>query len=768
MTRQKDKKKAPSKSNETSIERGATALQNARYKDAIIFYKQLIKMEARDEWKYRLAKAYHGRACELGGKGMYEEALAVLANAISHDPSIDHFEELIQWSIGAGRYEAAVKKFLNVRNQLGKDELDRFESMFALAVVSSSDELAKFFPEDSKLRSHLPVIRQAIDAYCRGDDRTLAALLGQISFHSPYRDMRSILSALSTHASGATDAIERLSRISENSAFKPAARIVEQAISNPLDVRKLAQYSAQSRDFILTVQGIDSRSWDLAEKISKTPVSAKNLFNLLLNDPLFHVNRLVQELCYQLLAQYPYGIRAYEKKVKALEKFEFYRIHALALERGQDYDNATKAWAGAAHAMAQQDENRKNRLIRAMFLRRSAACAELGGDFLSIGARRLLEDSLKFDPDNLATYHRLFKIYKNANDHSHYECVERAVKRFPENSEVLLVAIEAAIERNTFKKAAKYAKTLLSLDPINQRARALLIKSHLSHAAKLIMQKKFELARKEIDAAEELEAANRLSGLIPLHRGLIEYAQSNEKQGEQMIDLACKMIGSYLRGYFNTAVEMIRLELSPLYRKKYLALLKNESQIPPDNASFLALIKEIQHISKQKDVEISTVMASVKKYLSAATSLNLSREEMEMVCDTFQSLEMYQQLMDFAAEAVKRWPDTPVFDYFLIYARSRGVAENMSVLDARRLEEAIDKADAQNNPRVANRLINYLENGIQPDFLDESIFPFKLDEAIEQFLSEHPDSEKLLDSRFGREDDNVPVKPRKSRRKSVR
>ncbi|MGH8552643.1 MAG: tetratricopeptide repeat protein, partial [Methylococcales bacterium] len=444
-------------------------------------------------------------------------------------------------------------------------------------------------------------------------------------------------------------------------------------------------------------------------------MSAKNLFNLLLNDPLFHVNRLVQELCYQLLAQYPYGIRAYEKKVKALEKFEFYRIHALALERGQDYDNATKAWAGAAHAMAQQDENRKNRLIRAMFLRRSAACAELGGDFLSIGARRLLEDSLKFDPDNLATYHRLFKIYKNANDHSHYECVERAVKRFPENSEVLLVAIEAAIERNTFKKAAKYAKTLLSLDPINQRARALLIKSHLSHAAKLIMQKKFELARKEIDAAEELEAANRLSGLIPLHRGLIEYAQSNEKQGEQMIDLACKMIGSYLRGYFNTAVEMIRLELSPLYRKKYLALLKNESQIPPDNASFLALIKEIQHISKQKDVEISTVMASVKKYLSAATSLNLSREEMEMVCDTFQSLEMYQQLMDFAAEAVKRWPDTPVFDYFLIYARSRGVAENMSVLDARRLEEAIDKADAQNNPRVANRLINYLENGIQPD-----------------------------------------------------
>ncbi len=768
MTRQKSKNKAPSKSSETLVQRGAIALQGARYKDAIIFYKQLVKMEARDEWKHCLAKAYHGRACELAGKGMVEEALAVLDNAIHHDPSIESFENFVHWSICAGRHEAAIKRFLNVRNQLGKDELDRFESMIALAVVSSSDELAKFFPEDSKLRNHLPVVRQAIEAYCRGDDRTLSALLAQISFHSPYRDIRSILSALSTHDSGSTGATERLSRISENSAFKPAARIVEQAISNPLDIKKLAQFSAQVRDFILTIQGVESRNWDLAEKISKTSGSAKNLFNLLINDPLLHANRRVQELCYQLLPQYPYGIRVYEKKVKPLAKVEFYRIHALALERGQDYDNASKAWAGAADAMARQDDNRKNNLIRALFLRRSAACADLGGDFLSTGAHRLLEDSLKFDPDDLATYHRLFKIYKNANDNSYYECVERAVKQFPEDSEVLLVAIEVAIERSNFKKATQYAKTLLSLDPINQRARALLVKAHLSHAAKQIIQKKFKLAIKEIDAAEEFEAANRPSGLIPLHRGLLEYAQGNEKQGELMIDLACEAIGGYLCGYFKTAVEMIRLELSSSYRKKYLNLLKNESKVPPDNASLLALIKEIQYISKQKDVEISTVMVCVKKYLSAASSLNLNREEMEMVCDTFQSLEMYQQLMDFAAQAVKRWPDTPVFDYFLIYARSRGVAENISALDARRLESAIDKAEQQNNPRVANRLMDYLESGIQPDFMDESIFPFKLDELIERFLNEHPDSEKLLDSWFGNDADNVPVKPRKSRRKSVR
>ncbi|MGH8550679.1 MAG: tetratricopeptide repeat protein [Methylococcales bacterium] len=617
---------------------------------------------------------------------------------------------------------------------------------------------------------HLPAVRQAIQAYCRGDDRMLADLLAQISFHSPYRDIRSILSALTTHASGTGDAAERLAKISGNSAFKPVARIVEQAVSGPLNPASLADCSEPARAFILAVQGIDKRNWDLAEKISRPPSSAKKLFSLLINDPLPHASRLVQSLCHHLLPQYPYGIPAYQNQIRSLETFEIYRINALALERREDYDTATKAWIEAAGSMVRQDDNRRNRLIRAMFLRRAADCADQGSFLFSTQEQDCLEESLEFDPEDLPTFYRLFKIYKDLDDDAYYSCVERAVKQFPEDSGVLMVAIELAIERDTFKKATKYANTLLTLDPINQRARALLVKAHLAHARKQITQKKFKLAVKEIDAAEEFEPGNHPSGLIPLHRGLLEYAQGNETQGERMIDLACNMIGGYLRGYFRTAVEMTRLELSPRYRKKYLMLLRNESANPPDQATFLGLIKELQQLSKEKDVEISAVMAALKKTLSAATSLDLGCEEMERVCDTFETLELYQQLADFAAEAVKRWPDTPVFDYFLIYARSRGVAANMSALDSDRLEAAIDKAHEQKNIRVANRMIDYFESGVfQRDFAKGSPLPAKLHDVIEQFVNDNPDLAKKLKQMFGDEDHiggEVPVRPRKPRRKS--
>ncbi|MGH8499247.1 MAG: hypothetical protein ACRERV_10640, partial [Methylococcales bacterium] len=346
-------------------------------------------------------------------------------------------------------------------------------------------------------------------------------------------------------------------------------------------------------------------------------------------------------------------------------------------------------------------------------------------------------------------------------------CVERAVKQFPEDSEVLLVAIEQAIVRNAFKKAISYAKTLLSLDPINHRARALVIKAHLSHAAKQISQNKFELAVKEIDAAQGFDAANRPSGLIPIYRGLLEYAQNKEAQGEVMIDLACKAIGNYLCGYFKTAVEMTRLKIVPRYRKKYLNLLKNESQNPPDITIFLALIDEIQHLSNETGVDMAAAVNGIKKYLSAASSLKLGCEETEMVCETFQSSHLYQPLMDFAQVAVKRWPNKPIFDYFVVYARSRGVARNMSPLDLQRLEDAIDEAEEQKNHRAANRMIDYLDSGLRHNLLNDAGFPDKLDELIEQILNEYPDAANILDPLLDFNEQNFPEKPRKARRKSV-
>lgn len=745
------------------------ALRHARYKDAVIIYKQLLKIEARNDWKKGLARAYQGRAWELSRKVLYEEALSVLDNALEHDPAIRVLENFVHWSILAGRIEPAIRRFVNLRNHLERDELDRIESKFALALLSINPEVAQLFPEDSKLKQQLPTVQQALSAYCSGDDATLRNLLEQIPFRSPYRDLRTLLSALSASGSQVAEARERLSRISDDSAFKPAAHIVEQAIAESMDLTQLSKFPSPAQDFLAAIHGIDRRASELAEKVSKAPASAKALFNLLINDPASQSSSTIRDLCHHLLVSYPHGIRIYEKKYKALEKFETYRIHALGFERRHDFENATRAWLLAADAVAEQQSLPENNLIRAMFLRRAAKCAQSGEDFkLASTACEHLEESLECDPNDIDTHHQLLKIYKLSQPDRYNACVERAVKQFPEDSEVLLVAAEQAIERSAFKKASNYAKTLLRLDPINQRARTLLIKSHLSHAGKQITQKKFQLAVKEIEAAAGFEMNNRPSGLVPIYRGLLEYAQGHDQRGEMLIELACKTIGNYLCGYFRTAAEILRLKLDSRYRKKYLNLLKNESRNRPSRIIFLALVKELQQLSAEKGVDFSPVTDSVRKYVSAASSLDLSVEEMEMVCETLESLRLYQPLVDFAEVCVKRWPDLPIFEYFFAFGISRGSAENLSAMNMNRLEDAIDSAMEQKNRRVANRMIDFLEGDFGRDCFDDSEVASEFEEFLDQLFDENPELEKIFDSLPGFDDEDAPKTPRKKRKKSSR
>ncbi|MGR9106988.1 MAG: hypothetical protein ACU843_08675 [Gammaproteobacteria bacterium] len=770
MARHKNKRKAHPKSSESLVEQAALALQNGHYKDAVNGFKELLKKEVRHEWKHDLAQAYRGRALELAGKGMYEEALAVLANAVQQDPSADVFQDFLKWSVCAGRVTAALKEYFRVRDRLAKDEVDRVESMFALAALGGNNELAGLFPEDSKLYSHLPAARQAIEAYCRGDDSGLGDSLAKIPFNSPYRDIRVILAVLSGGTSDTSDGAQRLARISGTSAFKPAARLVEQALSKNLNNADLSRLSDPARTFILATRGVDPRNWNLAEKISTAPTSAKKLFNSLINESPPCFARIARDLCYRLLPQYPQGLPAYEKRIKPLAIFDLYRINALALEGREDFDDAVRFWVAAANTLREQEDTPGNRLIRAMFLRRAATCAGRGSFSFAIREQDFLEDSLELDPDDVPTYYRLFSLYRHFDDDAYRDCVERAVKQFPEDSEVLMVAIELAIERNTFKKATKFAKTLLKIDPINPRARSLLVNAHLAHAAKQIVEKKFHLVVKEIDAAEKFAPDNRPSGLIPLYRGLLEYAQGNEQQGEQLVDSACKTMGGYLSGYFRTAAEMSRLDFPRPYQKKYSSLLKKESENPPDKKTLLNLVREIQSVSREADFDFSPVLVYAKKFLSAAASLDLGCEETEMVLETFQSVAMYQAMCDFASRAVKRWPDMPLFDYYLVYARSRGIAADLSAPDAQRLNDAIDKAHEQNNIRVANRLLQYLESGIFPDGLERGAsLPEQLEDEIAEFLNQNPNAKKLLEELFGEEDNDLPLpaRARKGRNRSA-
>ena len=85
-----------------------------------------------------------------------------------------------------------------------------------------------------------------------------------------------------------------------------------------------------------------------------------------------------------------------------------------------------------------------------------------------------LRKSLDWDPDCLPATLELIKLYREGGDEQHWHAVaDEAAERFPTESAVLMQAIESATARKAFKKAAGFAKKLLSVDPINRPAAAM-------------------------------------------------------------------------------------------------------------------------------------------------------------------------------------------------------------------------------------------------------------------------------------------------------
>ena len=769
----KNKQKTESLSVESLIRRANSALTSKQYKDAINHFKQLLKLDPLDQWRHCLADAYLGRARDLAGKGMYKEALVFLENRQQGEDG-NTFGLHIIWTLLSGQHRQAIETFYKETDRLQWYEIDHIEATFALLIILGHDDILQLIPEGAKLKSYSTTAQLAVRAYCRGNDVELSGLLRKIPFRSPYRDIRSVLSAMSLNSGELKSGREKLENIPQGSPFKAAAKTAHLAISDEFKITAFEKMPETARTFISAVRGIDKRVYRLVAKISHSAKSAKTLFNVLLHQSVSDENPVLQKYCYKLLPHYPGGAKAYQKHFGVLSQFDLSRITALSYERIGDEKYAGWAWEDASDALAKQPSSENNRLIRALVLRRSAECCDRYCGGYTEDAEQLLEQSLECDPDDLPTYLSLFERYKELDgDSSYRNCVERALKQFPEDSQVLMAAIGLAIKRNTFKKATKFAKILLKKDSINSRARSLLINAHLSQAGKQIVVGRFDLAVKEIDEAEEMERPGNPSEAIPLHRGLLEYARNNEVQGETMVEQACGIIGSYVRGYFRVLVEMSRLKIARRYRKKYDSLLKNSASQKPDRSVFLDIIKDFQRYSLEEDVAIRDPLPSMKKYLAAAVTLDFSREEMKLICETLQDLDAFQHLKNFAGAATQQWNEDPIFVYFMVFARTDGNPMNLLPPDIKQLKWAIETAKKQKNIRVSHQLIEYLECGLDFSFFGRfEQIEDKINQGIDEPIDSFPPPELPGEILFGdgdkKDEEIVMPQPRANRKRTVR
>ena len=88
MAKPNPRKLPSSASAEALAAQAEEALRLGKFKEAIELYKQLLKQEARPDWRDALAAAYVGRARALSAKGLFKEAEIVLGNAAALDGAV--------------------------------------------------------------------------------------------------------------------------------------------------------------------------------------------------------------------------------------------------------------------------------------------------------------------------------------------------------------------------------------------------------------------------------------------------------------------------------------------------------------------------------------------------------------------------------------------------------------------------------------------------------------------------------------------------------
>lgn len=694
---------------------GQAKLASGHYKEAIDAYKKLLKQKERSEWREGLAQAYLGRAEQLAAKGMYKEAAVLWENRAHFCGHYRSAERYIHWLMLAGQEEKAARALAQFQEHLAPAALEQIQAALAAAILTGHEALLQLLPEDSPLVKHYGLAHGALTAYGLGDGETLGRRLKAIPFRSPYRDLRWLLTALSALDSDPAKARAALSKIASDSPFAGAARIVRVAMrEGPELLESWSELGPASRAWIAALKGFDPKRLSLAESFQKAAHSPKALFDLSIQEAQKSPDSFWQRACRQLLIAYPAGIERYNRTFGALSRFEHYRVKALAAEAAHDLDQAIGGWYMALDALQKEPASEANRLRIALVQRRFAELEEKrhGLDAPRVG--EYLEASLREDPDDKPTYVKLVQHYKAAGDNKRYRlCVERAVQQFPQDRDILLAALEAALERGVFKKAANFAKTLLELDPINSRARDLLIKAHLSHARKQIKAHKYDLARKELDLAQAMERKGQSSGIIQLLRGLLELAAGDEAASQALIEESCRLAGDEGTAYVRIVAEAARVNLSPRQRKQFSKQLKQVMDLAADTRlskpAVLALVGLIRHYLAEEAGVLDEALPPLNKYFKKAAVLDYDREEMILLCETLRQLQKFPWLQEYAKQALARWPDEPLFVYYQVLAKTAGAASRMSYLDVERLERAVDRAMESQDVQTAHLIMAFLE-----------------------------------------------------------
>ncbi|MFZ4702268.1 MAG: hypothetical protein ACOYMG_19675, partial [Candidatus Methylumidiphilus sp.] len=682
------------------------ALEQRHYKEAISFFKDLLKQEQRTQWEHGLAEAYRQRAGQVAGKGMWQEAVILWENYAKLSPQSVPSDVYLGWLAQAGQFPKLAGLLASQGPAFEQGPLGRRLSEAMAILALQNEKLVAAFPKEHPIAKHHPLIKQAISAYCAGRDGESEEALKHIPSRSPYRNVRTLLKALLLMGQDRAAGLILLERVEADSVCLGFARLLRQqgkpdgpVFSASLDL------PPKQQAFIHKINGYTKAQLNLlrdAKKFAKNP-DHRMVFNTLLGNRGLLGETACRRFCACLLVDFPEGMDAFQKAFGKLSAFERQRLLALHEETQGDYPQAATYWHMAAEELAKRPEQERDRLDEALIFRRIAKLADHDAPNIAIAA---LGDSLKLDPGDQASYVTLVRLNEKMEAPKEaQEWLENGLKHFPKDVELLTLAMNAASRRKAFKKAAGLAKTLLEIDPINSPARQLLISAHIGHARKQFRAGKFSLVQQELEQARSLDPHRRNASLCMLE-GFLALLQQGQEHATKLLAEGWRLAGGDLCAQFLFNIEALSLDYSPSKVTSLSpALDKNHTA---NRTELLGLVKLIDRYNAEEKKHLPDALKPLKTILKRSfKQLGLTEDDYFNLGQAFARSAQFELLNECATAASRHFPSWPAATYFHVFARCKGVAKRATPKEENSLEYAVDRAHRNKDHRTAMLIENF-------------------------------------------------------------
>jgi hypothetical protein len=693
------------------LENQALSKLNAgQYKEAIDLYKSLLKRANNADWRKALAQCYLQRALAFAAKGMVKEALVLWENyAQNAESPHEALDKYISWLLQMNDM-AKVKTCLG---QLSAQQLDEhypeLAGLLGLLIITGKVSCQDMLPKDSVFMAHTGFVQEALGAYRNNKLEDIESALKKLPFRSAFRDFRTVMKAALLVPESVEQAQSLLAKIPADSPYQQAgALLLAITHEGAALVNDLLQLTPPQIKLIKEAKNLHKKQIELLDILTKQKdrLSDKAKFNLAIQyQPLFGAD-LAQHYCLAALSTYPAGQRDFTRHFDAMNDFEAWRLKALSCERDRDFHGAEYYWKQGITVLKNQGAEGAFKI--ALIMRHLAVHQETPEEAVT-----WLMNSLNHDPDDRETYVKILQYYERQKQETdvYKEWLDKSIKKFPNDVDMLGLAIKAATRNKAFKKATQYAQALLKIDPVNTFAKQVLFTSHLAHARKLIKSKKFHLVEKEIQQAETITLGKRYQTLAQLMRCFFVFVAEDKKQGAQLIaESVQKLNDGLVCACFCATLEALLLDLQSAPVLKELPPPAKDYLLSPQEMT--QLIKLIQQYADDDNVSQALLHKALEKIKAvikqSIKQQNYDEELLLSLCLCLERIQHFELLNACVKIAQPLWLK-PIWMYYRVYSEAKGNPEKCSDINSYRLQESLKEAREQNDQRTATLISKFLE-----------------------------------------------------------